>query len=708
MNLRSPPYGPRLSAALALICALQLTLTALAAPASFTLNYSTSGNGAVLMPSGDSWNTAGFWWDGTNDGGPPASTLASEFPGVPFVVPPGSLLRTTSGALATTFPGSELDLEGNGVFVNDTGNVNDTAALLACKQGSSATNTGEIYFTNLVVNGGRIDDGVSSIPVFDGHLTIGTNNAYFYADPTAGDRGFQVNSVISGNGIIELYLYSGQTAFQAAYTNDLDITGANNPFAGTWRVLQGVLLGSGTNSLGTNSIAVETNGALETMYDLNSPAATLTLNGRMFLHQQDTFSNVIVAGVTLPLGTYTWAQLNAYSPTSFPATWTQQYGSSSNSASGGLTVLSGSGVFTTNPPQTNLIIKAFLQGGQSNSDGRALTNGLPPALLSPQPDVVIYYGDTDTFTDLQPGLSSAADSFGPELTFGQGLSSFYNLTNRVSTNNVMVAIIKYAVGGTSLYYDWAAGGTASTKGDGPNYIEFQDSVAAGVRELTSVFPGATIELDGMIWVQGETDIDLSSGATGVSTNPAIAAAYGTNLVRFINDVRLTYATNRPYGTNLPFFLSRISTNQTAFSNPANAAFPYYLEVRAGQALAAATLANTFMIDTDGSQFSVGTIGEEAEGKQHYDTGGQQALGSAFAQAVLAALPRPVMQSVVRSQNAWLVSFVGSSGLNYSFERATSLWGPWSALTNTVMGPSGQAAFYDPTSNASAFYRVSYP
>src|SRR5262249_15289957 len=118
---------------------------------------------------------------------------------------------------------------------------------------------------------------------------------------------------------------------------------------------------------------------------------------------------------------------------------------------------------------TNRIIKTFLQAGQSNADGRALTNGLPSNLLLPQTDVFIYYGDTGNFTVLQPGLSSAAKSFGPELTFGRSLEDFFALTNHISTNNVTVAIIKYSVGGTSLYSDWAAGGTAVTNGDGVRY-----------------------------------------------------------------------------------------------------------------------------------------------------------------------------------------------------------------------------------------------
>lgn len=372
----------------------------------------------------------------------------------------------------------------------------------------------------------------------------------------------------------------------------------------------------------------------------------------------------------------------------------------------------------TNAPQ---IIKVYLQGGQSNADGRAPTNGLSVALRSPQPDAAYYYyingaaangdGSYGTLTTLRPGGSAGVGvtgpAFGPELTFGRALADYYAVTNGVSTNVVMVAILKYAHGGTSLITNWAAGGTSSTNGDGSDYVRFQQVVTAGLTKLAAAYPGALLELDGMIWVQGETDIDIASGQTGIPSNTLAASGYGTNLMRFINDVRLTCATNVPYGTNLPFYLSRISTNQTAFSLPANPAFPYFLMIRSNQALAAASLTNVFMIDTDGSQFSVGTIGPESGyGNQHYDGNGQQALGAAFASRLISTLPRPQLQLPVKSGNGWSLTFAGSSGLNYFLDRATNLPGPWTSLTNIILGPTTVSNLLDAAPpNSGAFYRV---
>jgi len=187
------------------------------------------------------------------------------------------------------------------------------------------------------------------------------------------------------------------------------------------------------------------------------------------------------------------------------------------------------------------------------------------------------------------------------------------------------------------------------------------------------------------------------------------AEYGRNsrlstLIRFINDVRLTYATNRPYGTNLPFAFSRISANQTIYSTPTDPRYPYYLQVRSGQAYAAATLSNAFMVDTDGSQFTV-----KSSDHVHFDTGGQQALGAALAQPFIGVLPVPQLASPAKSGNGWRVAFTGMSGLNYFVLRATSLSGPWLTLTNLFIGTSGAVYFDDPAPPASqAFYRINHP
>lgn len=371
-----------------------------------------------------------------------------------------------------------------------------------------------------------------------------------------------------------------------------------------------------------------------------------------------------------------------------------------------LTVYAGSNA----PPSSPEILKVYLQGGQSNSDGRALTNGLPARLLAPQNDVPFYYyltgggkngdGTLGALTTLRPGASALGGgaTFGPELAFGRTLADYFAVTNGASTNTVMVAIIKYAHGGTTLSVNWAPNGDASTNGDGADYLTFQQVVHNGLSRLASTYPKASIELDGMIWTQGESDID--AGATA-------SAAYGVNLKKFIQDVRLTFATNAPYGTNLPFFISRISTNQTVYSNPADPDFPNYLLLRAGQADAAGNLPNAFLIDTDGAKFT--TLTPWSSPDLHFDTQGQQSMGAAFGQAVIQALSQSQMQTPEKSGTGVRLYFKGVSGTLQAIERAPGLDGPWILLTNLLVGASGRTNYDDVHAPLpAAFYRVSRP
>ncbi len=274
-------------------------------------------------------------------------------------------------------------------------------------------------------------------------------------------------------------------------------------------------------------------------------------------------------------------------------------------------------------------LHVYLIGGQSNADGRGLNAGLPTNpvnLQAPQNDIPFYYRspgyNTGVYSTLRPGSAGspapANGAFGPEITFGRTLAD-WTATNLPGDR---IAIIKYARGGTSLFEDWKAGGTATTTGDGSDYQIFQAVVANGLAALNGdpALADFTIQLSGMVWVQGESDV-VSQGANASATN------YGANLTDFIVDLRLTY------GADLPFTFSRLSDNQTAYTTPANlAAFNL---VRAGQSAVDNAIANTFLINTDPAAFAVGSD------NIHFTAAGQIALGNAFAESVIAtAVPEP--------------------------------------------------------------------
>jgi hypothetical protein len=261
-------------------------------------------------------------------------------------------------------------------------------------------------------------------------------------------------------------------------------------------------------------------------------------------------------------------------------------------------------------------IDVFLLGGQSNMDGRAAASGLPSNLLNPQPNVLFDYGSG--LTTLRPESADtttggASQEFGPEVTFGYSMAQYY-----ASQPNTEVAIIKYAVGGTNLYSQWAAGGTATEASDGPDYVAFQNTVNTALAAIKSANPGATVVIAGMDWMQGESDAVINSGVDE-------SLAYQTNLTNFIDDVRLTY------GADLPFVIGELSVNQTGTGAAQQRANVMAAQVAVSKALPDVGIVNTnsFPLNSD---------------NLHFSTVGQEDLGDGFAtqmEALLVPEPDPL-------------------------------------------------------------------
>jgi hypothetical protein len=242
-------------------------------------------------------------------------------------------------------------------------------------------------------------------------------------------------------------------------------------------------------------------------------------------------------------------------------------------------------------------VRVILLGGQSNADGRAVVTDLPIAFQSPQTDVDFYYRTEATagaLTTLRPGLSETSQ-FGPEILLGSRLANIH-----AHESGTRVAIIKYANGGTNLHTQWKAGGDPTTIGDGPEYVTFQQTVTAGRAALAAKYPMATLELDCMVWMQGESD-----------AVPVTDSLYQANLTNFIADVRATY------DASLPFIIGRLSSLQTNLDGAARNT------VRAAQNAIAAIDPRTGIIYTDGFGMKSDNL--------HFNAAGQQAMGSAFAE-----------------------------------------------------------------------------
>ena len=310
-------------------------------------------------------------------------------------------------------------------------------------------------------------------------------------------------------------------------------------------------------------------------------------------------------------------------------------------------------------PATNTapkLLRVVLLGGQSNADGRAAGSGLPVNLQSPRTNVPFYFytygtaanadGTLGALTTLRPGCTQMpAGGFGPEVKLGYDLSRSLE-----QSPGTQLAIIKYAKGGSSLAVDWKPNGNATTNSDGVHYQAFQRVVRDGMAKLRSTYSNSTVQLAGMVWVQGETDID---GGT------ATATPYGTNLATFISDVRQTFC------ATLPFCFSRISSQQTVYSTPTSTSYPNYLLVRSGQAQVAATVTNAYLIDADSPNFTMNSD------HLHFDAGGQQAMGAAFAAQLAKILNFRILEASL-VPGGFRLAWTGISGKRYKLLNTTNL------------------------------------
>ena len=277
-------------------------------------------------------------------------------------------------------------------------------------------------------------------------------------------------------------------------------------------------------------------------------------------------------------------------------------------------------------------IRVVLLGGQSNAAGRGNPNELPtfPVNLQlPQDDVLFYEGSS--LTALRPG-----SQFGPEITLGRTMAATLRLER-----GTRVAILKYGVGGTSLAVDWKPGGDATTAGDGPRYVTFQQTVSNGLAALASAYPGASIELAGLLWVQGERD------AKGGFEND-----YEDNLVAFIEDVRITY------GAELPFVISRLAIEQT------NIPLPQLDILRAAQTVVANDDPLSPLLDTDGFGMQSDSL--------HFDSIGLQRIGASAARTLLAFHPIPPIRTELEGRNLTLILDAPLSGFRYTLQTSGTL------------------------------------
>jgi hypothetical protein len=355
---------------------------------------------SIQQVAGSGWNTANQWSDNA-----PAGVSAAANPNTIYKVLPGARLRSPDAGTDDTFPGSILYIEGSGAFVNNPAAGDTTTSEIRFKQSGD----GKVTFPKLVMDGGQLDTGNDGTVDIAGEVDIAKNTP-IYNDAT-NDRGYLIEAYLTGTNNIEYHGYNSPT-YNDAYSHNLNIAGNTNTFSGKWNVVVGTLLGTGTNALGTNDITIGPEGALETTYDITNTAGSLILQGRMFLHQNDTFRTVTVGTTPLARGAYTFADLSAQFPNQFPAAWTPQIGAESTvEGSGSITVLE--------------------------------DNSVPVALIVPPSDARVLLGQTATFTAQITGPATSIKWFkgNVEIPGATGLSYTTDPVTAADNNTTYKVVI---------------------------------------------------------------------------------------------------------------------------------------------------------------------------------------------------------------------------------------------------------------------------
>ncbi len=195
--------------------------------------------------------------------------------------------------------------------------------------------------------------------------------------------------------------------------------------------------------------------------------------------------------------------------------------------------------------------KVFILAGQSNMDGRARAHNLTledrQRLNKVAHRITFYYNHNKpvplSVTKANNYLKKKfeADSlFGPELFFGINLAEQYP--------DEKFIFIKRAKGGMSLYGAWNPNWD-STKAAHMNESEqpkLYSDLINYVKEVLAGLPENSYKLEGMLWVQGETD----AGVKKWGTTPA--EEYEVNLIKLITGVRTEL--NCP---KLPFMIFQV-------------------------------------------------------------------------------------------------------------------------------------------------------
>ena len=169
-------------------------------------------------------------------------------------------------------------------------------------------------------------------------------------------------------------------------------------------------------------------------------------------------------------------------------------------------------------------------------------------------------------------------------------------------------LIKYAVGGTSLYSDWIS---PSAGGEGRCYKAMIEYVSNILLYLTQ--QGVSFTVSDFCFMQGEADAGLQS----------TASEYAATLRLFMQDIREILSFWAPE-KGIRFIDGQISDSSL---------WPYYEQVNESKLLAAEGNGNNVVLDTIGQGLKYDSEPLGAPDLAHYDALSMLELGTMFGEAI---------------------------------------------------------------------------
>ena len=295
-------------------------------------------------------------------------------------------------------------------------------------------------------------------------------------------------------------------------------------------------------------------------------------------------------------------------------------------------------------------LNVYVIAGQSNASNYGEIDELPLSLNLDVSSVSYSFRNGSESCNVRTCSEGFVSmDFWNKTRFGIELGLARHLADNRDTN---FAIIKVFQPATNLHTDWNPDAIPTTNGyDADNPLLYQElvkEVKLRIAELRSLYPSKTVSLEGLVWVQGESDALDSRGVNEPFTSAAIS--YEQNLRNFLHRVRLDLRSE-----NLKIYLTELSSLSNVLGS-ANIRVGQWRLSQPGQLLTLNHDRNVEMIHTSDLDFEDENGNGDPLDDLHYDSLSYFRLGDRVAERIILS----ENQSLFYVERAELVQFYNAT------------------------------------------------